>query len=188
MKKRLPVFLFFTIISFTSSQAQYCIPSVNKDGAHFTTIYFSLPNYASGIANGGGYNSASEGYTTNSISAGISKPNERVSIPFNIHNPADSAVSINVRVFADWNADNDFDDPGEIVYDLDYKIAENTTFGTSAYWTNPSTGSSLVHLRFAVREGGFKATSCGGYKGEIEDYSFNLINTVAMPVAKNSTK
>jgi hypothetical protein len=175
--------LFLLAISFISSKpwAQYCTPTVTQGGIYFNAIQFNLPGHTQGVTGGTQYFSASQGYANNSAgSSGTIKRICYAGIPFNVYNPdTENGVSFNMRVFIDWNSDFDFDDAGETVVDYDNTLAYATSLGTGAGWTTPANAPATVRVRFAVREGGQKATPCGGYTGEIEDFTLTLATNTA---------
>lgn len=147
-------------------------------------IYYST--LASGITGGSDQINGSNGYINNSgSSAGTIQRNCTVSLYYHLYNPTGGALAYNFRVFADWNNDGDFDDAGEIAADIDGNLNGATSLGTGLSFTPDPRVGSTVRIRWALRQGGSKATSCGGYTGEIEDYQLSLpINTA--PVINNA--
>lgn len=190
MKPRSLPALFFSTFLFAQSHAQYCTPTVGTTGIYFTAVHFNAAG-TSGISSGVEYSNGagSSGYSDNTVvSSGTIVRDCSVAIPFDVQNDAASAVDINVRVFADWNNDNDFDDANELVYDFDTNIPGLSALpsGTALGWSTPPNPPSTVRIRLAVREDGSKADACGSYTGEVLDFSLDVaannapdINTLA---------
>ena len=100
-----------------------------------------------------------------------------------------SNFSFVAKAFVDWNADRDFDDAGELVYNSNLQTASSSSTDVSGMFTVPAgvvNGTSTV-MRVVVRErvsgemapAAVSATqACGVYPwGETEDYTINLVNS-----------
>ena len=177
--------LLLSLLTALGTRAQtYCTPSMTTGGMYIMDIYYST--LATGITGGADQINGSNGYINNSgSSAGTIQRNCTLSLYYHLNNPTAGALAYNFRVFADWNNDGDFDDAGEIAADIDGNLNGVTSLGTGlSFAPDPRVGST-VRIRWALRQGGSKATSCGGYTGEIEDYKLSLpVNTA--PVLNNA--
>jgi hypothetical protein len=186
MKNRFtPFLLLLSLFAATGTRAQtYCTPAMTTGGMYIMDIYYST--LATGITGGADQINGSNGYINNSgSSAGTIQRNCTVSLYYHLNNPTAGVLAYNFRVFADWNNDGDFDDAGEIAADIDGNLNGATTLGTGlSFAPDPRVGST-VRIRWALRQGGSKATSCGGYTGEIEDYKLSLPANTA-PVLNNA--
>lgn len=183
MKARSLLLLLTSFFIFRQSYAQYCTPAVTSSGVYYMAVHFNLPGHTTGVTSGTQSSSVSQGYANNSGSTwGTIQRNCGVGIPYNVYNPTAGMLPINMRVFIDWNSDFDFDDANELVYDFDFNLNPNTSVGTGSSWTTPPNAPSTVRVRYALRQGGSKATACGGYTGEIEDYTMTIVTNTAPAV------
>lgn len=188
MKTRSIVLAFALLLFFAKSHAQYCTPSVTSTGAYLVAVHFNLPPHTQGVTGGIEYNTVSNGYTDNSaVSSGTINRICYTGIPINVRNPGNNPVLVNTRVFIDWNNDFDFDDAGEMMMDDDRTIAGQTTAGFGSGWYTPANAPSTVRVRFCVREGGAKATACGGYTGEIEEFKLTIATNTAPTINGSAT-
>jgi hypothetical protein len=183
------------LISVWSAQfinAQYCTPSLTTTGIHVSFAGFGPP-YGN-IAGGANYNTGalftSEGYANRSaVSSGVVSRNCSNNYYVGIQSCGNQGPkNFNFRMYIDWNQDNDFDDAGEIAY----QFSNNIISGNCAFYTAignitvPATANSgNIRMRWALREGGGIAEACGGYTGEIEDYTI-IIPPNTAPVLDNS--
>jgi hypothetical protein len=178
MKNKIYLFVGLTLCISASLKGQYCTPAVTNTGVYFYNVYFSGSG-SSGITGGLTYTATgSQGYVNNSVtSSGTVSRYCGVSIYYHVFSCGNRGpIPYNVRIFADYNSDLDFDDAGEIVYDYDYTAPDGdcASIGAPASFQVAVNAPSTIRLRMAVREGGSKATACGGYIGEIEDYSLTV--------------
>ena len=75
------------------------------------------------------------------------------------------------RIWIDYNADKDFDDAGELVYDAG---ATSTTARTGSF-TVPATASGTTRMRIAMKYNA-APTSCESFSyGEVEDYPVSFV-------------
>lgn len=75
------------------------------------------------------------------------------------------------RIWIDYNADKDFDDAGELVYDAG---ATSTTARTGSF-TVPATASGSTRMRIAMKYSA-APTTCESFSfGEVEDYPVSFI-------------
>lgn len=183
MKAKILLLGLAVICSVTAIRAQYCTPTVTSTGVYLYNVYFNGTG-TSGITSGVAWTgTGSQGYANNSASSsGTVSRYCSISMYYHVFSCGNRGnIPYNVRIFADYNGDFDFDDAGEIVYDYDYTAPNGdcASVGTGASFQLAPNAPSSVRLRWAVREGGAKATPCGGYVGEIEDYTLTLAANVA---------
>jgi len=183
MKNKILLFVGLALCISASLHGQYCTPAVTNTGVYFYNVYFSGSG-SSGITGGSSYTATgSQGYINNSVTpSGTVNRYCGVSIYYHVFSCGNRGpIPYNVRIFADYNSDFDFDDAGEIVYDYDYTAPDGdcASVGAPAFFQVAVNAPSTIRLRMAVREGGTKATACGGYVGEIEDYSLTVAANTA---------
>jgi hypothetical protein len=183
MKNKILIFVGIALCLSSNMHGQYCTPAVTSTGVYFYNVYFNGSG-SSGIAGGLSYTgTGSQGYVNNSVSSsGTVSRYCGVSIYYHIFSCGNRGpIPYNVRIFADYNSDFDFDDAGETVYDYDYTAPDGdcASIGAAASFQVAVNAPSTIRLRMAVREGGSKATACGGYTGEIEDYSLTVAANTA---------
>ncbi|MEO5563127.1 MAG: GEVED domain-containing protein [Chitinophagaceae bacterium] len=183
MKNKVLHFVVAALCVTTTIHGQYCTPAVTSTGVYFYNVYFSGTG-SSGITGGTPWtNTGSQGYINNSITpSGTVNRYCDINVYYHILSCGNrGTVPYNVRVFADYNNDFDFDDAGEIIYDYDYTAPDGdcASVGAAASFHVAVNAPPTVRLRWAVREGGAKATPCGGYVGEIEDYSLTVTANAA---------
>ncbi|MET0462417.1 MAG: GEVED domain-containing protein [Chitinophagaceae bacterium] len=177
----LPVVLL--LFSYQLS-AQYCIPSgVNTGGLFISNANFNLQSvygYDSGTP------AVSEGYADRSgTSAGIATRGVTTyTFSYFIRNCGNrGARNFNVRIYIDWNHDEDFDDAGEIAVHYTGIVGDGNCAGAYNIHAVPIPVTALAgatRMRWALSEGaGVIAEACGGYTGEIEDYSITIPPNVA---------
>lgn len=172
-----------------SSFAQYCTPTPTSGGVYMHFLHFAT---ATDITGGTDQTSTgSPAYQDRSATPnGVLQRSCYLSMFFGVYNPANSATSFNLRVFIDWNGDGDFADSSETAYDLDEaNLGALTSYGTGFTIPVPAFAASSIRLRFAIRHGGQKATPCGTYVGNIQDYTLTVptntaptLNTSVNPV------
>lgn len=184
-------FLLAMICAALFTNAQYCTPALTTGGvwlgfAGFASPYGNIPggsNYNSGSVFG------SEGYVDRSASSsGTVSRGCSNSYFYSVQSCGNQgSKNFNFRIYADWNQDGDFDDANEIAAQVSNTIISgncafyNSTVSISVPMT-ANTGT--IRMRWALTENG-TATSCGGYIGEIEDYSITVSPNNA-PVLDNS--
>lgn len=174
------------------SYAQYCAPPVTATGiwlgmAGFGPPYGTIPG---GTNHNSGAGFASEGYVNRS---GASSGTVNRSCNNNYFYSINSCGNVgnknfNFRIYADWNQDNDFDDANELAAEVSNVVPNGNCgfYSSSVTITIPANANTgTIRMRWALREGGLAATACGGYTGEIEDYSITVAANTA-PVINNS--
>jgi hypothetical protein len=180
---------FFTI---SSSAQTYCTPTGMTSGLSFNLIWFmNNSGWSSEYMSNTGATLYSDFSTTSVNNLGR---NCFGSMGYGIANSTGSniaASTCNIRAYVDWNRDGDFDDFGEVVYTGTNALAilSGSSMSTSAAFSfvpPPNTAPGKVRLRFAVRLTSGTADACGGYQGEIEDYSITVTNNAA-PVLNSGT-
>src|SRR3954462_2067904 len=120
------LFLFFAVVSVRNSFAQYCTPTITTGGIYISYAGFGAPY--TDITNGVNYNSgasfASEGYANRSASSsGTLNRGCTKNVYFSFQNCGNAGNKVfNFRLYADWNGDNDFNDAGEIVIEINNTI------------------------------------------------------------------
>lgn len=180
--------IFFTQFSY----AQYCTPPVTATGiwlgmAGFGPPYGTIPG---GTNHNSGAGFASEGYVNRS---GASSGTVNRSCNNNYFYSINSCGNVgnknfNLRIYADWNQDNDFDDANELAAEASNVVPNGNCgfYNTTVSITIPANANAgTIRMRWCLREGGLAATACGGYTGEIEDYSITVAANTA-PVINNS--
>jgi hypothetical protein len=184
--------LFVSTVAAVNAQPVYCTPPVTTGGIYFSLVGFGAPygNVPGGVNYDSGGSFASEGYANRSgSSSGTVNRGCSNNYFFSIQNCGNrGAKNFNARIYADINQDGDFDDAGELLYDLTNTIVNGNCafYNPSFFMTIPTTtNSGNIRFRYALREGAGTATACGGYLGEIEDYTLVVSNNTA-PVLNNS--
>ncbi|UKN03885.1 T9SS type A sorting domain-containing protein [Paracrocinitomix mangrovi] len=77
------------------------------------------------------------------------------------------------KIWIDYNQDQDFDDPGELVFDAG-NMSSTTVNGTFTVSNNATIGQTK--MRVAMKYNG-ASTACETFDyGEVEDYSVNIVN------------
>jgi GEVED domain/Secretion system C-terminal sorting domain/CARDB/Domain of unknown function DUF11 len=80
------------------------------------------------------------------------------------------------RAWIDWNDDNDFDDSGEILAEAGVVISNGVFFDNGRTISVPSNASlGKRRLRIAMKVGGYPAPCEVFERGEVEDYSVNIV-------------
>jgi GEVED domain/Secretion system C-terminal sorting domain/CARDB len=80
------------------------------------------------------------------------------------------------RAWVDWNDDNDFDDSGEVLAEAGVVISNGVFFDNVKTISVPSNASlGKRRLRIAMKVGGYPSPCEVFERGEVEDYSVNVI-------------
>ena len=187
MKRSLRSCFFLSLLTAGTASAQWCTPtgaaaySVNMPG--ITNVTLNTINRTSAFIENSANNYTNTGLTTNltkgqQYTISITHTRDAVIFP---------TVQNNIRVWIDYNVDGQLDDVGETVVSLDFQ-----TFGTTTVnFTVPmsaTTGNTRLRVtaKMSSQGGHTLPTPCnipadpGGYHGELEDYTVNLITTFGL--------
>jgi len=160
--------LLFLLGSY-GSFGQYCTPSYSLGCSNGSTIqsfvtsgaYYNIINY--GSACGTSYDYTDDMFvtailgTTVNISGAVAK------------------YGGGIKIWVDWNQDEDFEDTGELVYESSLISTGGTFSGSFTVPTTATLGATRMRVRDV--EGSTSFTACGSYTyGEAEDYTFNVID------------
>ncbi len=174
-------FCFALLVSFSSS-AQYCVPPHYLSGPFTGIIHVGLEDIDNTSAGTDGYSDFTS--DTGMIRIGSSYDIE-VEMEHTILNGGFFTDSLDLRVWIDWNQDEDFDDAGEEVVnrkvDLSVSSGQYNSESFTTSFAVPS-GASVGYTRMRVYEDMLEAdghnppTPCGyssgiGQHGEAEDYT-----------------
>lgn len=181
-------FFFTTLTSYTLS-AQNCMPNVNSNGMYISGVAF---NYDANNLSAQIYPSGANGYSSHLNNViGALNYGTLSDIIVRLNNCTNRVnVKYNIRIFIDWNNDGNFDDNNEVAADYDAMMSENycATAIQKFSISVPEICNQLrgnVLARIAFREGGEKASACGEYIGEVEDYYLSLnnkMNSISLPL------
>jgi len=158
------------------SFGQYCAPSYYNGCSNGSTIqgfatsgaYYNIINYES--ACGSGYD-----YTSMFVTAA---PGTTINI-----NGSVAKYGGVIKIWVDWNQDEDFDDAGELMYTSAYISTGGTFSGSFSVPTTATLGATRMRVR-DVEGSSTSFSPCETYSyGETEDYTFNVIDPDACDVA-----
>jgi len=132
--------------------------SLSRNGAPL------ISNLNSGCSSGGMGNY----YDTHSA---VVIPGESLDFTVASRSGTDGAYSINVKIYADWNRDNDFDDSGELLFNngMDYL----QTSGSLSIPNALVAGDYRMRVSLTSFDPGEASTACGYIWGEMEDYKLS---------------
>ncbi len=186
MKKIYTMFVALVVLAAANVFGQYCIPPPFSSGPYtgiLNVTFESINNTTAGTI----------GYADYTASAGIASVEQGATVPISIqceHTICNSGFTDNVdlRVWIDWNQDDDFADAGEEMINtlVDLTIASGS-YNTVVYAGNITVpgGAALGTTRMRVYEdmlvadGHSAPTPCGytsgiGQHGEAEDYTIEV--------------
>jgi PKD repeat protein len=165
------------LITAFTAKAQYCTPSTDCSAGDFIDNFSfnTLSNKASGCGGGtGGYTYYNSAFLTTTVTGGSS---------YSLTLQSGSATPQAFAVWIDYNADGDFDDPGEMIY-------ASPSVGSAVFSTNiliplaVTPGQTRMRVRSATSI--ITATqSCTNWTdGETEDYNIILKSPADMRFSK----
>ncbi len=175
MKKFLHLLFFSTIFFSFHGHSQVCIPSSSCFFDHYvnSVIFSNLSN-----TNSGGNNCFSNSY--------IYYPNLQAVVQqgqtYTLSIAPSSLTFQGLAAWIDFNGDNDFNDPGELVFTT--SNLTNTTQTTSVTIPLSSVVSSTVRMRIRASDSFIFNTPCQNIPfGETEDYNVLILPGNTPPVA-----
>ena len=158
----------------SAESALYCSAGVNTVGySHFTNVELGTIDVTTSYAS----------YTDlSNISTDVTP-----GVDHQLTMTKSSTYSYEVIVWVDWNDDKDFTDSGEEVY-------KSGASSSSTYITNinpplgTEPGTKRMRLRIHSTSTGPNTTPCGNSdRGEVEDYTLNVLSTESYDVTFNVT-
>ncbi|GLB47664.1 hypothetical protein Y10_00320 [Neptunitalea sp. Y10] len=155
----------------------YCTPNINNPG----NIYFEQVNFIGTLNdtnNSSTYSYLPSGYQdfTNLSNPSIQAQGQGVNIFLELNNLGA------VYAWVDWNLDGDFNDSGERVYSTNGTGIYSTTFG----FVIPDTASPGTYT-LRLRSGGSSSSCDNDNTGEVEDYSFVVIESCSATITSITT-
>ncbi|MFD2518947.1 GEVED domain-containing protein, partial [Salinimicrobium flavum] len=149
--------------SLVFSTTDYCSSSGTDGNLSITRVRVgTIDNISSGDASG---------YTDFTSMSTDLKQGDQYSLTIDNSGPSGSDYPKGYRAWIDYNNDADFEDPGELVFDV--VSSTNTANGT---FTVPLNYTAEVRMRISFQM--FRRpAACGDFEfGEVEDYTVNIIN------------
>jgi len=188
----LSAILALALISNTST-AQYCIPPQPIDGPYTGITKVTLGTIDYGSAGNDGYSDYTGVTTAPSIGLGST---QTITINF-VHTLTGGIFtdSLDVRIWIDWNQDQDFTDPGEEVVSQHVDLSSGAEVISFTFTVPTSATSGTTRMRVyedMLEDDGHEAPNpCGyssglGQHGEIEDYEVNVMTTTTPEVASTT--
>ncbi len=153
----------FVIKDYTPP-ADYCTSNGNMD---YNTAITQV-NFNQISNNSGGKINAYEDYTNLST---VVQRSQSYNLSVNVD--TDGNYTVYSRVWIDWNADGDFDDPGE-EYDLGTanNVSDGATSNSPLSITIPATASlGKTRMRVSAKYNAYPTACETGFDGEVEDYT-----------------
>jgi hypothetical protein len=160
----------------SNNYGQSCDLAANTALAAWRIEDFILTRNSQAIINntGSGCSQNGIGNYFNSFSPVIA-PGQTLNFTVRSKKGTDGAYNIFVKIYADWNNDNDFDDANELVY-----TSASSLYQVSGSFIVPNIISvGNIRLRISLSTSSVSPTACGVYFGEIEDYKL-VNNTLAI--------
>jgi len=159
----------------------YCTPTISNTGVYINSLQF---NY--GTASQSFISNGNSGYTaTLGSSSGNLNQYHYSSFYHSISNSTGSAKQVNLKGYADWNNDGDFDDLLEVFLNYNVSVPANSS-STTGGGIVPELAAipGNIRIRFVLKSGTDTATVCGTAE-EVEDY-YMVVQANVAPVLNTS--
>ncbi|MBF2707503.1 beta strand repeat-containing protein, partial [Flavobacterium soyangense] len=173
---------FFGLLSMQVKAQTYCTPNISNSGVYITALQFNFGTPSqSYIANG------NSGYTATlgSSSGNLNQYHNSSSFYHSISNTSGSAKQVNLKGYADWNNDGDFDDLLEIFLNYNVSVPANSSSTTGGnIFPELAAIPGNIRIRFVLKVGTDTATACGTAE-EVEDY-YMVVQANVAPVLNTS--
>ncbi|MET0637378.1 MAG: GEVED domain-containing protein [Chitinophagaceae bacterium] len=192
LRSTLPSLCFF-MTAYANAQYQPPQNSIATTGIWIGIADMSVPGITGGQTNNTVGAGGSQGYTNYAMSSyGTVTRGCTIAPTVTIQNCNNAGTKqYNFKLYADWDGDLTFDDPGETLININSAINSGgvgaclTDLKSLSFTVPLYAKSGDVRFRWALAEGTGNASPNGGYTGEIEDYSLTVA-TNAAPLINNS--
>ncbi|PRZ22782.1 MBG domain-containing protein [Flavobacterium granuli] len=180
-KLSINLIFLFCLLSLQLKAQTYCTPAISNTGVYINSLQFNYGTPSqSYISNG------NSGYTaTLGSSSGNLNQYHYSSFFHSINNSTGSAKQVNLKGYADWNNDGDFDDLLEIFLNYNTSVPPNSS-STTGGGIVPELAAipGNIRIRFVLKGGTDTATACGTAE-EVEDY-YMVVQANVAPVLNTS--
>jgi len=162
----------------TSPTSKYCLVTENNTNYYISQVQFSgINNTSTGSTNG--YSDYTATPTT--VSVGTS-----YTLTVNV-NTDSSGGKVSAKAWIDWNNDGTFNDDGSESYDLGSTTSSGVTSITPTITIPAGASVGTTRMRIACVYYNSVYPPCNtGFNGEVEDYTLNIIDPIAISTSSLS--